>query len=258
MINRREFCLSLGAALLPSARRAASQSTSAFLERTYQNPRGASMPYRLFVPRGYDERRAYPLVLWLHGGRGPRSDRDKPISEGNRIGSHVWTSVGNQSRNPCFVLAPQCPPNEVWADIETAKPTKHLQVAYELLQEIQQNYRVDAQRLYVVGQSMGGFGTWSLISEHPHVFAAAIPVCGGGDKAQASKLTDMPVWAFHGERDEAVSVVRSREMIAAIRRAGGSPKYTEYQGMGHVIWDKVFSEPGLLSWVFAQNRGDRR
>jgi predicted esterase len=76
--------------------------------------------------------------------------------------------------------------------------------------------------------------------------------------AEAPKLTGLPVWAFHGEKDEAVSVVRSREMIDAIRRAGGSPKYTEYEGMGHVIWDRVFSEPELLTWVFAQNLGARR
>lgn len=258
MINRREFCLSVGAALLPSARSVVSQSTSVFLEKTYQNPRGELMHYRLFVPRGYDKRGAYPLVFWLHGGRGPRSDRSKPISEGNRIGSHVWTTAENQSKSPCLVLAPQCPPNEIWAEIETARPTKNLRVAYEILREVQQNYRVDARRLYVAGQSMGGFGTWSLISEHPHVFAAAVPVCGGGDEAQASKLTRIPIWAFHGEEDEAVSVARTREMIAAIRRAGGSPKYTEYKGIGHVIWDKVFTEPALLAWVFAQNRGDRR
>lgn len=254
MINRREFCLTVGAVLLPTARRSVSQNTGVFLKRTYQNPRGELMHYRLFVPRGYDKRSAYPLVLWLHGGRGPRRDRDKPISEGNRIGSHVWTTAANQSESPCFVLAPQCPPNEVWADIETARPTKNLRAAYELLRTVQQNYRVDAQRLYVVGQSMGGFGTWSLISEHPGAFAAAVPICGGGDVAQAAKLTDVPIWAFHGERDEAVGVARTREMIAAVRRAGGSPKYTEYKGVGHVIWDKVFSEPTLLSWVFAQNR----
>lgn len=258
MIKRREFCLSVGAALSPSARRAVSQSTSGFLERTYQNPRGELMHYRLFVPRGYVKRGAYPLVLWLHGGRGPRSDRSKPISEGNRIGSHVWATAENQSKSPCFVLAPQCPPNEVWADIETARPTKNLQVAYELLQEVQQNYRVDAQRLYVVGQSMGGFGAWSLISEHPHAFAAAVPVCGGGDETKASKLTNIPVWAFHGEQDDAVGVERSRKMIAAIKQAGGEPKYTEYKGAGHVIWDKVFSEPELLSWVFAQRRVAKR
>lgn len=255
MISRREFCLSVSAALWPLQRRAASQGASVFLERTHRNSRGESMPYRLFVPRGHVRQSTYPLVLWLHGGRGPRSDRDKPISEGNRVGSHVWTSPRNQSRNPCFVLAPQCPPNEVWADIETARPTKHLQLAFEILRELQQEYRVDDRRLYVVGQSMGGFGTWSLVSQYPRVFAAAVPVCGGGDPAEAPKLSGLPVWAFHGEEDEAVSVVRSREMIAAIRRAGGSPRYTEYEGMGHVIWDKVFSEPGLLPWVFAQKRG---
>jgi predicted peptidase len=104
---------------------------------------------------------------------------------------------------------------------------------------------------------MGGFGTWSLISQYPDMFAAAIPICGGGDEAKAPKLSRLPIWAFHGEKDEAVSVERSRRMIAAIRGAGGKAKYTEYEEAGHIIWNKVFSEPGLIEWVFAQSRSQR-
>jgi predicted peptidase len=129
-----------------------------------------------------------------------------------------------------------------------------LQLALEALAELQTKFSIDAARLYVTGQSMGGFGTWAVICEHPDLFAAAIPVCGGGDATQASKLSRLPVWAFHGEKDEAVSVERSRSMIAAMREAGGTPKYTEYKGAGHVIWNDVFKEPALISWVFTQRR----
>ena len=101
---------------------------------------------------------------------------------------------------------------------------------------------------------MGGFGTWTAITAHPQLFAAAIPLCGGGDVNQAAKLKQIPIWAFHGAKDQAVPVERSREMIAAIRKAGGNPKYTEYPDQDHAVWEKAFNEPDLLPWVFAQKR----
>lgn len=221
MINRREFCATLGAALWLPLRAVAAQSARPFVARTYRNARGATMPYRLFIPANYNGRESYPLVLWLHGGLGPRNDNLKQISGGNAVGSHVWTLPESQSRHPCFVVAPQCPPNQLWATIEAAEPTANLGLALELLRQVQHSFSIDARRLYVAGQSMGGFGTWSAITQHPDMFAAAVPVCGGGNEAEAAKLTRVPVWAFHGERDEAVSVERSRRMIAAIRQAGG-------------------------------------
>lgn len=252
MNNRREFCLALGAALLLPNRAVTIQS-SVFLPKLYRISRRETMPYRLFIPQSYDKRKKYPLVLWLHGGAGRGNDNLKQISGGNTIGSHVWTLPETQSKHPCFVVAPQCPDNELWATIETAKPTEQMRLVLELLQNLKGTFSLDMQRLYVTGQSMGGFGTWSVIAEHPDMFAAAIPVCGGGDESAAPKLTKLSIWAFHGEKDEAVSIERSRVMIAAIRRAGGMPRYTEYKGAGHVIWDRVFSEPELLSWIFTQN-----
>src|SRR5215212_10108344 len=104
MNNRREFCLALGAALLLPKRALTTQST-VFLPKTYQNSRGGTMPYRLFIPQNYDKRKKYPLVLWLHGGAGRGNDNLKQIAGGNTIGSHVWTLPENQSRHPCFVVA---------------------------------------------------------------------------------------------------------------------------------------------------------
>ena len=254
MITRREFCLFFGTAFLLPKQIVVAQKASVFLTKIYKNSRGETMPYRLFVPRGYNKQRKYPLVLWLHGGGGRGNDNVKQISGGNTLGAHVWTQPENQSRYSCFVVAPQCPENEYWTIFNTTQPSRQMQLALEILQDLQRTFNIDSQKLYVAGQSLGGFGTWSVISEHPQMFAAAVPICGGGTESEASKLIRMPIWAFHGEADQAVSVERSRKMIAAIKAAGGAPKYTEYKGVGHVIWERVFNEAELLPWVFAQTR----
>ncbi len=253
MIGRREFCLSAGVGSWLAQTHLAAATDETFLPRVFRNARGESMPYRLFVPQGYERRKRYPLVVWLHGGAGRGGDNLRQISGGNTTGSRVWTLPENQARNPCFVVAPQCPDGAAWATLERAEPTRQLGLVLELLQSLRADYSLDARRLYVAGQSLGGFGTWSIISQHPDLFAAAIPICGGGDETKASRLKRMSIWAFHGERDEAVGVERSRRMIEAVRRAGGRPNYTEYKGEGHAIWDRTFREPELLAWVFAQS-----
>ena len=253
MVDRRSFCLTVGAMLL-LPRRALPAQTTIFKAMTYRNPRGETLPYRLFVPKTYDKGKRYPLILWLHGGAGRGTDNLKQISGGNTVGSHVWTTAEQQVNHPCFVVAPQCPEGNLWTTLDKVNPTRPLELVLELLYDLNKTFSVDKQRLYAAGQSMGGFGTWSIIAEHPRMFAAAIPVCGGGNEAAAAQLTGMPIWAFHGEQDQSVSVARSRTMIAAINRAGGTPRYTEYKDAGHVIWDRVFAEPELLPWVFAQKR----
>lgn len=254
MLGRRDFCLALGGAtLFPAFSHA--QDAGGFTGHVYRKAGGQSMPYRLFVPEGYREGNRYPLVIWLHGGAGRGSDNLKQITGGNISGSRVWTKPESQSRYPSIVVAPQCAETELWATVEKAEPTRQLLLVVELIEDLQRKLSLDERRLYVAGQSMGGFGAWSLIATFPRRFAAAVPVCGGGDESKARQLAGERIWAFHGEMDKAVSVERSRTMIAAIRRAGGgaaAARYTEYKGEGHTIWEKVFREPELLPWVFAQ------
>lgn len=252
MVNRREFCLALSAAVSLAWRRGPQDTFDGFVAKEYRNAQREVMPYRLFVPEGYRKENSYPLVLWLHGGAGRGRDNLKHITGGNLAGSHVWTKAVNQSRHPCFVVAPQCAENELWATMEKSLPTRQLLLALELLDSLQRSFSLDGRRIYVAGQSMGGFGAWGLVAAHPKRFAASVPVCGGGDEAEAHKLVRVPIWAFHGELDAAVNAERSRSMIAAIRRAGGTPRYTEYKGAGHQVWDRAFNEPELLDWVFAQ------
>jgi predicted peptidase len=232
----------------------AAPQSERFAARLFKSARGDTLLYRLFIPPAYETGRKYPLVLWLHGGAGRGNDNLKQITGGNASGSHVWTTPENQSKHTCFVVAPQCPEGDQWASYDDAKPSRQLELVFELLNRLEKEFRIDPERIYVTGQSMGGFGTWSLISQRAQRFAAAIPLCGGGDESKASALVDIPIWVFHGEKDAAVSVERSRSMVAAIKKAGGNPRYTEYKDKGHAIWDDAFSEGELLSWAFEQRR----
>jgi predicted peptidase len=221
--------------------------TSAFEKKTFN-----SMPYRLFVPVDYDKTKKYPLVLWLHGVSARGTDNERQIIEGNTLGATIWTKPENQAKNPAFVVAPQCSPDGWWAQGPELKPSKDLEKVVALLKDLQKQYSIDPDRLYVVGQSMGGYGAWSIVTDYPEMFAAAVPLCGGGNLSKAKDLVNVPIWAFHGDEDDAVEVERSREMIEAIKEAGGNPKYTEYAGVGHSVWHQAFADPELLNWVFAQ------
>ncbi len=225
---------------------AASAEASQFEKRVFRRGTADALPYRLFVPPGYDAAKRYPLVLWLHGGAGRGTDNEKQIAGGNRAGATVWTQPRNQARWPAFVVAPQCPEGATWKE--------RLPQVVALVRELRTAYGIDPERVYVAGQSMGGYGVWAALAAHPELFAAAVTICGGGDASQASRIARVPVWVFHGARDRAVPVEYSRQMVAAVRRAGGEVRYTEYKRADHVVWNKAFAEPELLPWVFAQRR----
>jgi predicted peptidase len=134
------------------------------------------------------------------------------------------------------------------------QPSQPLRQTLELVAALQKEFSIDPARLYITGLSMGGFGVWDAIQRQPDWFAAAAPICSGGDVSLAKKITGVPVWAFHGDADGTVKVRRSRDMIAALKAAGGTPKYTEYQGVGHDSWTATYRDPELYKWLFAQKR----
>jgi predicted peptidase len=235
-------------ALLITAMPSMAQNTvDGFIERVHKSETH-TMPYRIFIPKGYDPAKKYPLVLWLHGAGSVGSDNKKQISQASTLGTHTWTRTEVQTRNPAFVFAPQCPSGKSW------NTPGELDAVLEILAALQKEFSIDPQRLYIAGQSMGGYGTWELIARKPNLFAAAIPLCGGGRVLDAPLLVKIPIWAFHGEADRTVSVWESRKMIEAIKKAGGSPRYTEYPRVGHEVWERTFKEPGLIDWVFAQHQ----
>jgi predicted peptidase len=224
------------------------------LPRVFKNARGETLLYRVFIPQDYDAKMKYPLVLYLHGGGGRGDDNRKQFDGGNGYLIDFFTGAEAQARYPSFVVAPQSPMQEGWIEYDSITPTRQVRLVYEMIGELQRSYSIDTTRIYVSGQSMGGFGTFAIISEYPTTFAAGVALCGGGDLAKVSRLVKTPIWAFHGAKDEAVSVERSRTITAAIKKAGGQARYTEYADGDHLVWPRVVKETELLPWLFAQRR----
>ena len=229
----------------------AQETVDGFVARWYSSGR-ETMPYRLFVPRGYDPQKMYPLIVWLHGAGGAGHDNLRQISGDQVPGTHTWTTPDHQAQHPAFVLAPQSPGG--WADVRHDSLGAPLVLVVGILDTLMRTFGIDPRRIYVAGQSNGGYGVWDLITKRPERFAAAIPVCGGGDPDRAARAVPMAIWAFHGDADTIIPITASRQMIAAVRQAGGHPRYTEYRGAGHDVWTRAFAEPELLDWVFAQHR----
>jgi len=213
------------------------------------------LPYRLFIPDGYDARMSYPLIIWLHGTGGAGRDNWRQIIDDQVPGTHTWTSRENQTRHPAFVLAPQAPGSwsaEAGGRVATTL-SPPLQSVLGLLDMLERTYAIDPHRVYISGQSDGGFGVWRLVTAAPERFAAAIVLCGGAEAAAVPRAASIPVWIFQGDRDPLVPVASTRQLVAALTKAGGHPKYTEYRGVGHEVWIRAFSEPGLVDWLFAQH-----
>ncbi|MFM8704063.1 MAG: PHB depolymerase family esterase [Planctomycetia bacterium] len=201
----------------------------------------------------------HPLVLFLHGAGERGSDNAKQLNY-----LPTWLAEpALRRRYPCYVLAPQCRMDERWVDVsgadkksppQLATPTADLAAAIRALEETIARERVDLDRIYLTGLSMGGFGTWDLATRMPERFAAILPICGGGDEGVAARIVRLPTWSFHGDADRVVPVERSRSMIAAVKAAGGSPIYSELAGVGHDSWTPAYRDGFVLDWLFSQRR----
>jgi predicted peptidase len=248
----------------------------------FTDAQGHSLTYYLYVPDHYTPQKKYPLVLILHGG-GERSSPKNTLAQNQQAilrqqYVQVWSSQYSgpdnpdiQQQWPSFVVVPQIALDQQWVNVnvhqgsytQTAQPSTSLLLSKELLDALQQQYSgIDADRLYVTGLSLGGYGTWDAIERWPNYFAAAVPLAGAGDPSKAAELVNMPIWAFHGSVDDVVPVAAERAMISAIKAAGGNPRYTEFKGVSHIIWGYVYSTPGtpthvagFYNWLFSQHRG---
>jgi predicted peptidase len=226
-----------------------------FEARTNREGTGKALLYRLFKPPNYDAAQKYPLVLILHGAAGAGADNQKQFAGGNHVPPAFFAAATNQARHPCFVLMPQCPRSDHWGGgslLHPSEPSETTRLTLAVVEALQREFSLDPRRLYLVGVSMGGGGVWDLIARYPKMFAAAIPICAVGDTDKAKLVTKIPIWCFHGDHDQLVDVDYARTMIAAIRKAGGNPRYTEYPGVGHDSYVKAFAEPELAPWLFSQ------
>ncbi len=231
------------------------QDDFAFRKQVYTDKKGNKMPYRLFVPANYDPSQKYPLIFWLHGAAGRGSDNFKQISGGNENGTHIWTTPANQSVFPVFVLAPQCPEDRFWSDPDSNEISPQLQIALDILARVQKEFSIDADRVYLAGQSMGGLGVWALLQSQPDRWAAALVLCAFDNFTSVRAIARVPLWVFQGDADMVVPVDLVRQMMKELKKSGAQPRYSEYHNVGHQVWEKAFAEPDLVAWLAAQKRG---
>lgn len=208
------------------------------------------LPYRFLKPLDYDSTKEYPLVVCLHGSSGRGVGNIIQVSRS--LMATKLSAPENREKYPIFLFVPQCAPNAEWGG--PGHLPEYNPLVIKAVDSLEKVLPIDKTRVYLTGYSMGGYGAWDLIGTHPTLFAAAVPMCGAGDPNLAQNMVDVPIWAFHGARDRNVLVRGSRDVINALREAGGNPLYTEYKDKRHSIWENISKEPGLLPWLFSQGK----
>lgn len=250
------------AVVLGSAAAAGAADFRDLLEKkVFEDAKGAKLNYRFMTPAKIEDGKKYPLVIFLHGAGERGDDNTAQLVHGIRD----FASGTNRKDYPCFLIVPQCPRGKLWANVNWSSkshdmpdaPAEPMRLTLELIDATIKAQPIDPDRVYITGLSMGGYGTWDALARRPDFFAAAVPVCGGADVKTAAQIKHVPIWVFHGDKDTAVPVSRSRDMVEALKKAGGSPKHTEYPGVGHDSWTATYKNPDTMKWLFAQERAKK-
>jgi len=226
----------------------------------YTDKDGITMPYRLFLPPGYDTKKKYPLLLSFHGAGSRGNDNTKQL----RPWLAGWMDEQVQAQHPCIILMPQCPSKQQWVNVpwkegsyELKKTpiSKPMKIAKEIFDKVIKENAVDKNRIYVMGCSMGGYGTWNFIMRYPELIAAAVPICGASDPSMAKEIKNLPIWAFHGDKDTTVPLSGSTDMIEALTCVkDNKTRLTIYKNVGHNSYEMAWKESELVDWVFNQKK----
>ncbi len=224
------------------------ERTSMFGIYPYLSPnKKVSFAYYLMGPKDAQSGVKYPLIVMLHG------------RSGHAYGGWVLADEIEKNGMPVFVVVPSMEEDIddwtakkfLWADLKHPRPIDHVAL---LTKRLIAELPIDPAKVYVTGYSMGGVGTFGMLAAYPDLFAAGVPICGGWYPEDAPKFTNMPIWAFHGAADSIVSVSQTRNIISAIEKVGGAPKYTEYPGVDHNSWVRAYNDPALWSWLLLQTK----
>ena len=226
---------------------------------------GNILPYRILYPDNYDKTKKYPLILLLHGGGERGNDNEEQLMHGAKL----FLKDENRKAYSAIILVPQCPDESYWAAAKIDRSTQPFKISFdynaqpqwplvaanELVKKIASEEAVDKSRIYITGLSMGAMGTFESVYRYPDLYAAALPICGGGDTKLYDKRVKKTVfWIFHGADDAVVDVRLSREMLAKLKSLKVKNKYSEYPGVNHNSWENAFADPTFLSWMFAHKR----
>ncbi|OYW20438.1 MAG: hypothetical protein B7Z54_01130 [Sphingobacteriales bacterium 12-47-4] len=213
----------------------------------------------------YDPKKKYPMILFLHGAGERGKDNEKQLIHGSRL----FLNAENRKNFPAIVVFPQCPEESFWGTVNvdrnkqpitfefaySSAPVWPQAAANALVRSLIKEGSVDDKRVYITGLSMGGMGTFESVYRNPDLYAAALPICGGGNPTSYSKKqAKIPFWVFHGAADGVVDVKLSREMVERLKSLKATVKYSEYPGVNHNSWDNAFAEPEYLTWMFAQRK----
>jgi predicted peptidase len=231
------------------------QANSPFEKHVFVHGADA-LPYRLLRPAHVDPGQSYPLVIFLHGSGERGTDNEKQLIHGTRL---FADSIVNY---PCFMIVPQCPEGRRWCESDWSALTpvqpEEISATSRLLMQLSDSLArslpVDQHRMYITGLSMGAQGSLDLLYRFPNTFAAALTVCGTADVKIAPVIKDIPLWMFHGNKDDVVPFEAADKLYKAITKAGGQVKFTTLDNVGHNAWDYAYKEPELLAWLFSQKR----
>jgi predicted peptidase len=232
--------------------------SSRFSANTYVE-KGDTLRYRMLYPDA-NKYRKYPLVIFLHGSGERGSDNEAQL----KWGVMNFASDQNMSLHPALVVAPQCPEKMSWGNSArgkvvgqltlNAEPSQPMRLLMGLIKQLIATMPVDTNRIYITGLSMGGFGTYDALERYPSLFAAAVPVCGGGDTTRVAAIAHIPMWIFQGAEDPAVDPAYALQMLEALTKAGAHPGFTQYPEVGHFSWIGAYSDPAMMDWLFRQHR----
>lgn len=255
----------LTVALLFDGLSAEAQDLNLYQKKEYRFDEGKILPYRILFPQNYDKSKEYPLVLFLHGAGERGKDNEKQLVHGSRL--FLRDDIRNNF--PAIIVFPQCPEESFWSSVgidRSKSPillefnydnaiTWPLAAVYGLLKQLVKEEGVEKKRVYITGLSMGGMGTFEMAYRFPKTFAAALPICGGGDVLRYDeRVKKTAFWVFHGEADAVVHVNESRAMVDKLRSIKADVAYTEYPGVNHNSWDNAFAEPTFVRWMFTHKR----
>jgi predicted peptidase len=233
--------LALGLCGAASSAPAAGQQVPLVFEKSIGDKK-TTYNYWLYLPKGYVEKgeKKWPLIIFLHG----MGERGNDV---NKVKIHGIPKVAEKRDDFPFIAAsPQCPGDSFW--------TKEVAGLNAFLDELIAKHSVDTDRVYLTGLSMGGYATWSWAIEHPERFAAIVPISGIGDEDRVCAIGRLPVWAFHGDKDEVVRVAAEQAAVDALKACGGDVRFTVYPGVGHDAWTATYADPELYRWLLQQRR----
>lgn len=236
-----------------------------FEAQVYKSDLG-ELNYRILYPENFSPNKTYPVLLFLHGAGERGADNQKQLVHGSK----VFSNAAFRREYPAIVVFPQCPRDDYWSNVsvdrsfyplrlvfqEDGAPTSSLQQVMALMDSLYALPFTKDNQFYLGGLSMGGMGTFELAARKSDMFAAAFSICGGGHAARARQIAgNVPMWIFHGAKDDVVLPAHSTEMVIAIREQGGIAKYTLYKDANHNSWDPTFAETELVSWLFSNVKG---